>query len=175
MAKKMSKKAKRRLLVIGPIAFFIIGYCLFTLVTTTINLYNLHKEEKELNEKLTNLKADAKSLKTEINKLQDKEYIARYARENYLYTKNGEYVIKLDDDGKKIKTVKANYNQDYLIYGCIGVIALIFLFIIKRNFKNKKKRWKSVFYHIFKCFLTALHEPNIPTIIPTNTNITDVL
>ncbi len=140
MAKKMSKKAKRRLIIIGPIAFFIICYSLFTLATTTINLYNLHKEEKELNEKLTNLKADAKSLKTEINKLQDKEYIARYARENYLYTKNGEYVIKLDDDGKKIKAVKANYGEDYLIYGCFAVIILIFLFIIRKHFKRKKKR-----------------------------------
>ena len=140
MAKKVPKKAKRRLLILGPIALFLIGYCGFTLVTTTINLYNLHKEEKELNEKLTNLKANAKSLKTEINKLQDKEYVARYARENYLYTKNGEYVIKLDDDGKKITKVKANYNDDYIIYGCTLIIILIFLFIIKKHFKSKKKR-----------------------------------
>ena len=140
MAKKVPKKAKRRLVILGPIAVFVIGYCAFTLVSTTINLYNLHKEEKELNEKLTSLKADAKSLKTEINKLQDKEYIARYARENYLYTKNGEYVIKIDDDGKKITEVKANYNEDYLIYGCCVIIILIFLFIIRRHFKGKKKR-----------------------------------
>lgn len=140
MAKRVPKKAKRRLAILGPIAFFIIGYCAFTLVTTTINLYNLHKEEKELSEKLVNLKADAKSLKTEINKLQDKEYIARYARENYLYTKNGEYVIKLDDDGKKITEVKADYNKDYLIYICFFIIVLIFLFILKRHFKSKKKR-----------------------------------
>ena len=140
MAKKVSKKAKRRLAIFGPICFFVIGYCVFTLVTTTINLYNLRREEKELNEQLTNLKSDAKSLKTEINKLQDKEYIARYARENYLYTKNGEYVIKLDDDGKKIKEIKANYTEDYLLYGCAIIIFLIILFIIKRHFKSKKKR-----------------------------------
>ncbi len=154
MAKRVSKKTKMRLMILGPLAFFIIGYCLFTLVTTTINLYNLRREEKELNEQLTNLQADAKSLKTEINKLQDKEYIARYARENYLYTKNGEYVIKLDDDGKKIKEVKANYNNDYLIYGCTIIIILIFLFIIKRHFKSKrKKRWKSVFIIFLNVFL----------------------
>ena len=140
MTKRISKRTRLRLMILGPIAFFIIGYCAFTLITTTINLYNLHKEEKALNEKLTNLKADAKSLKTEINKLQDKEYIARYARENYLYTKNGEYVIKLDDDGKKIKEVKANYDDAYLIYGCTIVIILIFLVIFKRHFKSKKKK-----------------------------------
>lgn len=138
--KKVPKKAKRRLALLGPIALFIIGYCVFTLVTTTINLYNLKKEEKQLNDKLTNLKMDAKSLKTEINKLQDKEYIARYARENYLYTKNGEYVIKIDDDGKKIKKVQANYDEDYLIYGCMAILLLILLFIIKKHKKSKKKR-----------------------------------
>lgn len=140
--KKISKGAKRRLVWLAPLSIFIIGYFVFTLVTTTVNLYNLHKEEKILNDKLTSLKGDAKSLKTEINKLQDKEYVARYARENYLYTKNGEYVIKMDDDGTKITKVKANYNDDYLIYGCSFVFALIFLFIVRRHIKCKKKRKK---------------------------------
>lgn len=135
--KKVPKKAKRRLILLGPIAIFIIGYSIFTLITTSINLYELHKEEIELNEKLTNLKADAKSLKNEITKLQDKEYIARYARENYLYTKNGEYVIKLDDEGKKITKVKANYNEDYLIYGCACTLIIIFLFIFIKHRKRK--------------------------------------
>ena len=138
--KKMSKGAKRRLAWLAPLSLFIICYFVFTLVTTTINLYNLHREEKKLNEKLTSLRGDAKSLKNEINKLQDKEYIARYARENYLYTKNGEYVIKIDDEGKKITKVKANYNDDYLIYGCSFVFILIILFILRRHFRGRKKK-----------------------------------
>lgn len=139
MAKKnkIPKKAKRRLIFLGPICIFIIIYCGFTLVTTSINLYSLHKEEKKLNDKLTNLKSDAKSLKNEITKLQDKEYIARYARENYLYTKDGEYVIKMSDDGKTVKKVKTNYQVDHMIYICGGVILFIILFII---IKHRKKR-----------------------------------
>lgn len=140
--KKVPKKAKRRLLIFGPLAVFVIAYCLFTFVTTSIDLYNLHKEEKVLNKKLAGLKADANSLKNEINKLQDKEYIARYARENYLYTKNGEYVIKLDEDGNKIKEVKANYDDEYIIYGCFLIITLIFLFVIFKHFRKKKKKRK---------------------------------
>ncbi|MBR2588085.1 MAG: septum formation initiator family protein [Bacilli bacterium] len=140
--KKVPKKAKRRLLIFGPLAVFVIIYCLFTFVTTSINLYNLRKEEKMLNKKLAGLKADADSLKNEINKLQDKEYIARYARENYLYTKNGEYVIKLDEDGNKIKEVKVNYNDEYVIYGCFVIITLIFIFVILKHFRKKKKKRK---------------------------------
>ena len=45
--KKVPKKAKRRLLVFGPIAVFIIVYCAITLVTTGMNLYKLKTEEKE--------------------------------------------------------------------------------------------------------------------------------
>ena len=102
--KKVPKKAKRRLIVFGPIAVFIIFYCAFTLVTTTIDLYKLKNEETELSEKLNTLKTDASDLKTEITKLQNKDYVARYARENYLYTKNGEYVIKTEEKTKKEKT-----------------------------------------------------------------------
>lgn len=138
--KRVPKKAKRRLALFGPIAIFIIGYFLFTLVTTSISMYELSREEKKLNNKLTGLKADSKSLKNEINKLQDKEYIARYARENYLYTKNGEYVIKIDDDGKKVTKVQANYNDDLIVFGCAGTVILIILFIIIKYIKNRKKR-----------------------------------
>lgn len=134
--KKLSKGAKRRLVWLAPLSVFLIIYFIFTLVTTSINLYNLQKEEKILNDKLTSLKADAKSLKTEITKLQDKEYVARYARENYLYTKNGEYVIKISDDGTKVTKVKANKTPDYMIYGCAGVIIFIFLFILIRHFRR---------------------------------------
>ena len=137
-SKKVPKRAKIRLFWFGPIALFIIGYSIFTLVTTSINLYELNKEEKELNEKLTSLKSDAKSLKTEITKLQDKEYIARYARENYLYTKNGEYVIKLNDDGTKITKVKANKAPDYMTYALSLGVIFMFLFIIIKKIKKKR-------------------------------------
>jgi cell division protein FtsB len=36
-------------------------------------------------------------LKEEINRLQDPEYMAKYAREKYLYSKNGEIIIKIED------------------------------------------------------------------------------
>ena len=37
------------------------------------------------------------SLKSEVVKLQDPEYVARYAREKYLYTKDGETILKIVD------------------------------------------------------------------------------
>lgn len=43
------------------------------------------------------LAADEAELKSEINKLQDPEYMARYAREKYLYSKKDEIIIKIEE------------------------------------------------------------------------------
>ena len=140
--KKVSKKAKRRLIVFGPIAIFIIVYCAFTLVTTGMDLYKLKSEEKELTEKFSTLKSDASDLKTEITKLQDKDYVARYARENYLYTKNGEYVIKTEEKTKEEKK-KTEQDETYIIYACTAIAIFIVLFIIVKHHKRKKKKKSS--------------------------------
>lgn len=136
----MTKTAKRRLTVLTPIVILAIGYCAFTLVTTAFHLYQLHHEEKELKEELNNLKGESKELKNEITKLQDKDYVARYARENYLYTKDGEYVIKVDTDDKKTKDDKLKINEEYIIYGSVGLGALIIFYIIAKHRKKKKEK-----------------------------------
>ena len=41
--------------------------------------------------------SEEESLKEEINKLQDPEYMAKYAREKYLYSKDDEIVIKIEE------------------------------------------------------------------------------
>ena len=140
--KKVPKKAKRRLLVFGPIAIFVIIYCAFTLVTTVADLYSLKNEETNLNNKLESLKTNASDLKTEITKLQDKDYVARYARENYLYTKNGEYVIKTEEKTKEEKK-QTKKDKTYIIYACITATILIILFIIIKHKKSRKKKKSS--------------------------------
>lgn len=139
MAKrKITKSSKRRLVILMPVVIFLIGYAAFTLVMTVSELYSLNKEEKELKENLTELKGDAEDLKTEINKLQDEDYVARYARENYLYTKDGEYVIKVDEKETKEKNEKLEFAENYIIYGCIALILLVILYIIHKHRKKKK-------------------------------------
>lgn len=142
--KKISKTAKRRLTVLTPIVILAIGYCAFTLITTAVQLYKLHIEEIELKEKLTTLKGNSKELKNEITKLQDKDYVARYARENYLYTKDGEYVIKVDTDEKKKDESKFEIKEEYIICGGIVLGSLIIFYIIIKHRKKKKEKKKLV-------------------------------
>lgn len=141
--KKMSKGTRRRLTVLTPLALLAVGYLMFTLVTTGIQLYKLHKEEAELKEELKGLKGDSEDLKTEITKLQDKDYVARYARENYLYTKDGEYVIKVDTDDEKKKKEKLSIDDKYIVYGAYCLFGLLLLILIIRHHRKKKKAKKS--------------------------------
>lgn len=83
-------------------AFLITVFCLVTnfFVITYIggtfkNVIELKKEQKELSGTLVTLKEEEETLKSEVNKLQDPDYIAKYAREKFMYSGEGEYIIRI--------------------------------------------------------------------------------
>lgn len=135
--RKVTKASKRRLLFFGTLSIVIIGYFVFSLSYYAMQILKLEQEQKQLKQNLTSLKSDEKNLKTEIEKLKDPDYLARYARENYLYSKDGEIVIKVNSDEKTIEepTKKSNFSP-YIIFGG----SLILLFIIGYVVRKSKKR-----------------------------------
>ena len=52
-------------------------------------------EKEDLNKELTELKEEEDILKSEVNKLKDPVYIAKYAREKFLYSGDDEYIIRM--------------------------------------------------------------------------------
>ena len=56
----------------------------------------MKKEKRELTKQLETLKEDETTLTDDVDKLKNPEYAARYAREKYLYSKNGEKILKID-------------------------------------------------------------------------------
>lgn len=143
MAKrKMSKQSKRRLFLFGTISIVMIIYCVFSASYYAISIYKLKKQESELNDNLAELKHDEKLLNTEIDKLKDSDYIARYARENYSYSKDGEIIIKLDDSKKEKKEEKKyEINQEKIIkVGSIIILLILGYVIMKSRKKQKSKR-----------------------------------
>ena len=54
-------------------------------------------QKQDLDNKLTDLKDKEAELRVDVDKLQDPDYIARYAREKYLYSKDGEFIIKIPE------------------------------------------------------------------------------
>ena len=59
------------------------------------------REVQSLNEKYNDLLDEESSLKSEVAKLQDPDYVARYAREKYLYSKSGEIIIRIPENNNK--------------------------------------------------------------------------
>ena len=97
MAKKKSKKRKR-LFSLVLISLAIIGFTTFTIGKYWVEIYDKYREKKELEKEYVTLKEKEAELKVDANKLQDPDYIARYAREKYLYSKEGEFILKIPEE-----------------------------------------------------------------------------
>ena len=98
MASKKRLKAKKqsfRIVVFGSVCLVIIGAILTTIASVWIEIYSKYKEKEELDDKILALKQTEEELSIDVDRLQDPEYIARYLREKYFYSKKGEYIIRI--------------------------------------------------------------------------------
>lgn len=137
--KKVSKLVKRRLRIYFLISIAVISIGVIAVVSNIYKIHSLRKEESELNNKLDNLHTEEKELSSEIGKLKDPDYIAKYAREKFYYTKDGEYVIKIQDDNKVDTDNIVEVNRSYYIIGLAILLLTIFIIFIKSRIKKKNK------------------------------------
>ena len=75
-------------------------------------------------------------MRNEIERLQDSDYIARYARENYSYSKNGEYILKLKSEDKKEENKKSfeiNIDYNYIVYAGVAILIIIIIHIVRKR------------------------------------------
>ena len=94
---KKSKKVKRRMriyiiAIVGLLSFFA-----YKMSYYWPKILSNYEEKQQLDKKYESLLKDEKTLTTDILKLKDPDYIARYAREKYMYSKDGEVIIKIVD------------------------------------------------------------------------------
>lgn len=102
MPKKKIKKKKAKK---GILRFFVFGISCITLSTLILmsfsriwsQIYNKYQEKKELEGKLVSLREEEQKLSMDVEKMQDPEYVARYLREKYFYSKDGEYIIRIPE------------------------------------------------------------------------------
>lgn len=87
----------RRMLLLGVGSIAIIITMIFTIGKYWVEIFDKYKEKQELEQKLAELQAEEKALQLDADKLQDPDYVARYAREKYLYSKDGEFIIKIPE------------------------------------------------------------------------------
>ena len=92
---KITKKDKRRLMIWLMLILIIGAYlCVFAYRYWTQILEN-NRQREELELKYQTLLNEERSLNVEVTRLQDPEFVARFARERFLYSREGERIIKI--------------------------------------------------------------------------------
>ena len=76
----------------------IVGFVWLTCFNDWVDIYHNITTKHSLEEKYDQLVDTQDELNDEVNKLQDPEYVAKYAREKYLYTKDGEIIIDVSNN-----------------------------------------------------------------------------
>ena len=92
------KKTVKRVLVFGIFSLVAISFVGVTVINIINQIVDKYKEAQDLEIKMAKLDEEEENLNNEILKLQDKDYLARYAREKYFYSKNGELIIRIPVD-----------------------------------------------------------------------------
>ena len=84
------------------VAFLLFGSIIsvlsYNFFSNVNQILQMKKEKKELEDRIVELQEEEKTLQSDVQKLEDPTYIARYAREKYLYSKDGELIIRMEDD-----------------------------------------------------------------------------
>ena len=95
--KRVKKKARRMATFISVVLITIIG---ITISKVVLEIVDKYKEKNTLENQLVSLQEKEEELENDVNKLKDPEYLARYAREKYFYSKDGELIIRIPEDKK---------------------------------------------------------------------------
>ena len=97
--KKLSRKNKAMIRLFFSFLVFgsIIGYLSYNFFSKIDKILEIREEKQLLENKLVGLQNEQNELKSDIKKLEDPEYVARYAREKYMYSKDGEIIIRIPD------------------------------------------------------------------------------
>lgn len=92
------KKYRLRIVIYISILAGIVSLLSLSCFNYWKQIYNNTKLKEELEDQYAQLLEDETTLESEVVKLQDPEYVAKYAREKFMFSKDGEIIIKLPDD-----------------------------------------------------------------------------
>ena len=91
---KHSKKERKRLIFISCLIVVCAGILFYICTSNLKTIINNKKKIEDLNMTYEELVNEEKSLKSEVVKLKDPDYLARYAKEKYLYSSDKEIIIR---------------------------------------------------------------------------------
>ncbi len=84
--------------VYKPAAYILVGcFLIYILLSQVMSVFSRTTEIDKLKKEVAIVKKEKKDLQNEVSLLNDDDYVTRYARENYVFTKDGEQVVILPD------------------------------------------------------------------------------
>ena len=96
MEKRKSKKEKRRIVMISFLVITLSAFLVKSVFSDWVQILNNNRQIHLLHDQKKVLLDEEASLKAETTKLENPEYVARYAREKYLYSAPDEIIIRAD-------------------------------------------------------------------------------
>ncbi len=94
---KKTKKEKKRLFIISSLIVILMVMLVQSVAKDWTKIMDNNKQIKQLTEEYNELLAEEEKLESDVTKLQDSDYIARYAKEKFLYSEDGDTIIRMDD------------------------------------------------------------------------------
>ena len=129
-----TKQYKRRLTVFGGLSCLVIVLFIYHLISYIVLVSNLTRQEEELQKKLLDLKKNNIELKEEIQKLKDPEYLAKYAQEKFLYSKDGQYIIRIDENDNivvELNLEDVRYRKVMIYILGLAIMSVLIYFIVR--------------------------------------------
>lgn len=96
--KKKVTKFKYRLVVFMPVCLLLLITIFVSVGSYWVQIAEKYQEKSILEDEIMALKEKEEVLKVDVERLEDPDYVARYAREKYMYSKEGEIILRLPED-----------------------------------------------------------------------------
>lgn len=97
-AKKKKTKMKYRLCLFVPVCAVVLVTVFVSIGSYWLQIAEKYQEKKNLEAEIIALKEKEEELKVDVERLEDPDYVARYAREKYMYSKEGEIILRLPEE-----------------------------------------------------------------------------
>ena len=98
MKKKKNKKFRYRIIFLIPLCIGLMVAIFASVGSYWVKIADKYQEKEELEKQIIVLKEKEEELKVEVDRLEDPDYVARYARERYMYSKDGEIILRLPNE-----------------------------------------------------------------------------
>ena len=93
---KKTKKEKKRLFVISVVIILLVVSLVSSVAGDWTKIMENKSKITSLNKQYNDLLSEEEKLVSEVTKLQDDDYIVRFAKEKLLYSENGELIIRMN-------------------------------------------------------------------------------